>query len=436
MQSDIIVRLHSRSDEEMPAGAVATVTLEGVGGTYQSKLLKGARMVRFDAVEIGRYDLGVTVESAGVEIGTYSYFLNLGEEVGDVTVQVDYRRADLVVEAALETSLNRRYTGIAGFDSVACLDDGADKTLRFSLDLLTDGDQLKLEFNRGQGDTLTLSGRLAPDSSPISAGGTLESSDGITGTWGLSHLSEPSPGAVAIAVAIDIPPRSCRTTLEFAGLVEDTRRGKVYGSREAFASVAVVGHGLTHAVTLGAGEPLARFEALLVGPYDVLIDVRDGELAVASHRESVVLGTDGARVGTTFVTEWPLPGSAPLVSRHDYRLQAHTFAGKSVVSNGPPECTGSIPLVDTTSLTLTALDQVLALKFDSFYGGILELNGVAGAEDEAFIASGTYRSSDNSLGTWEIKRIAMPTPRSVAMLVTFENETDACHADYLFAGLR
>ncbi len=434
--STMIVRLNVSSDEAMPPGAVAVVALEGAGGTIERELPKGARLARFDDLEVGRYDLRVTVNSAGVEIGAYSYFVNLGESVGDVTVNIDYQRADLLVEAAVETSMQRRYTGRANFDADGCLGPGTGDSLRLEMALYTDGDDLTLDFTGPEGDMLALSGQLTPGSSPLAAGGTFEAAHGVTGPWNLIHLSEPSPGAAAVLVELDNPIGSCQATLEFAGLLQDPPSMGITGSRDAAATVEVQGHGETRVVTLGRDEPVARFEGLLIGPYDVLVELRNAGGAMATHRESVELGADGARVGTVIETEWPMPDAAPLAAGDDYRALAGTFFGKSVVTDGAPECTGSIPLVDTTTLTLTAEDEALALQFDNFYGRVLKLSGAPGESNDALAASGAYNSNDDRTGTWAIDRFAVPTPRTIAVSVSFQNETDSCQADYLFSGVR
>ena len=438
--SSAIVRLHISSDEAMPAGAVAVVTLEGESGTFEREMPKGARLVRFDDLEVGRYDLRVAVNSAGVEIGTYAYFINLQETTGDVTVNVDYQRADLVVEAAIKTSMQRRYTGRANFDQAGCLrpdtEPGAEDAARLELALIADGEALNLNFSGAQGDTLTLSGQFDPDSSPLTARGTFESSYGVAGPWVLTHLSEPAPNAAAILVELENPAGSCQTTLEFAGLLENPPSlGVVKGSRDALATVEVLGHGQAQTVTLERDEPLARFEGMIIGPYDVLVEWGDGAGTVATHRESVVLGAEGARVGTTIEAEWPMPSAAPLATYGPLQL-AQTSVGKSLVTAGAPECIGSIPLADSTTLTVTAEDEALALQFDNFYGRVLELSGTPVENAEALTASGTYRSSSDQTGTWTIDRFALPTASTVAFSVSFQNETDSCAADYLFAGVR
>ncbi len=436
--SDVIVRLHVRSDEAMPPGAIAVVTLERSGETFEREMPKGARLVRFDAIEIGRYDLRVTVNSGGAEIGAYSYFIDLDENVGDFTVSVDYQRADLLVDAAVETTvMRRRYTGRGIFDAEDCLGQGADNPARLDMMLYTDGDSMSLDFVSAAGDTTQLSGRLQPGSSPLAARGAFALPDGMTGPWNLVHLSEPAPGAVAVLVELENTAGACQATLEFAGLLEDPpSMGGLTGGQDALATVEVLGHGQTQAVTLERDEPLARFEGLLVGSYDILVEWRHAEGTLATHRESVVLGAEGARVGTIIETEWPMPADAPLAARGDYPLLAHTFAGKSFVTNGAPECTGSIPLVDTTTLTLTAEDEALGLQFDNFYGRVLKLSGAPGEGNDTLAASGTYSSNGAQMGTWTIDSFAVPTPGIVALSVSFQNETDSCRADYLFTGVR
>ena len=432
----MIVRTHAQSDTEMPEGATAKVTLRGAGGSHSAELPKGERLARFDALESGRYDLLVTVNSGGVEIGSYSYFVQVTETLGDVTIRIDYARADLVVEAGVETSLDRRYVGTASIDSDACPGVGPSGTFRSDLHMATDGGGLELTIVNFQRETLRLSGRIASGPAPSVAGGTFESSDGMSGNWQLTHLTAPTPAAVAAMFEFDNRTQSCRATLEYAGLVETGMAPAPLGSNEPLATVEVVGHGQTRTVSLSRDESVARFDGLLVGPYDIFVGVGHGDRMIDSHRESVMLTGAGARVETTFETEWALEPAGRLAAGANDEPLRHTFDGKSVVASGSPECMGSIPLVDTTKLTMAASGKALEITFDSFYGKVLELNGLAGEAQGLFTASGTYRSSDAKTGSWTINHLAMPTSRSLAMLVEFQNETDSCRATYEFSGVR
>ena len=434
---ELIVRLHAQTDAEMPERATATVTIQSADDTYSAELVKGERLARFDALANGRYDLSVRVNSAGLEIGSYDYFVDVADSPGDVTVQVDYLRGDLTVESDIETSLERGYLGTANIDSSSCADAGTSSTVRSEMQLATDGERLEFTIENFQRDTLRLSGRIDPGATPLSAEGVFESSDGQSGDWELTHLSEPTPGAILAVIAFDDRTRSCQSTLEYAGLVEGGAASGTMGLNEVGVRVEVVGHGRTHSVTLGRDESVARFDGLLVGQYDILVQVHHGGRIVDTHRESVEVTADGARVGTSFGLEWALADASPLMPRENYQRLAHAFVGKSVVARGAPECIGSIPLVDTTELTaVTAGGGALEMTFDSFYGRILELTGNLAGEQEAFAAAGTYRSSDEWNGSWTIDHLAAPTSRSVAMLVEFDNQTDACRATLEFAGVR
>ncbi len=434
----MIVRMQPGSHAEMPDGATATVTLDGASGSYSAEMPKDERMVRFDALQSGRYDLLVTVDSRGVRIGSFSYFVDVTDAVGDVTVQIDYLRADLVVDVSIETSLERRYAGISSIRSDACQVGGPSGTTRSDLRLAMDGDRLELMIDNFQQRTLQLSGRIAPGAAPFSAAGTFQATDGMAGDWNLTHLTAPMPGAIAAVIELNDGTRSCQSTLDYAGLLEGSAGGAGTGgliSNAASAAVEVVGHGRTHTVTVDRGESAARFDGLLVGPYDISVGVRHGTRVVEGRRESVVLTGEGARVRMALETEWAPAAASPLASM-DYEALGHTFEGKSMVTSGPAECTGSIPLVDTTRLDISGNPSALEMTFDSFYGKVLELTGVPGDAQGMFTASGTYRSSDAKTGSWTINRIVAPTSRSVGMVVEFNNETDMCRATLEFVGLR
>ena len=434
---ELIVRLHAQTDAQMPEGATATVTIRSADDIRSDELLKGERLARFDALESGRYDLSVAVNSAGLEIGRYDYFVDVTDSLGDVTVQVDYLLGDLVVESDIETSLERSYLGTASIDSGACTDAETSGAVRSELHLATDGGRMDLTIENFQRDTLELSGRIDPGTTPLSAEGMFESSDGQSGDWELTHLSAPTPRAILAVIEFDDRTRSCQSTLEFAGLVEGGAASGTLGLNEVGVRVEAVGHGRTRTVTLGRDESVARFDGLLVGQYDILVEVRHGNRIVDTRRETVEITAEGARVGTSFGLEWALADASPLMPRENHQRLGHAFVGKSVVASGAPECIGSIPLVDTTELTAaTTGGGALEMTFDSFYGRVLELTGNVAGEQDVFAAAGTYRSSDERNGSWTIDRLAAPTSRSVAMLVEFDNRTDACRATFEFAGVR
>ena len=426
----LIVRMHAASDAEMPDGAVATVTLEGSGGRHSAVLPKGRRLARLDGLEPGRYDLRMTVGSRGVEVGSFAYFVDVSEEVvGDVTVRVDYQRADLVVEATVEASSDRRYAGTVVSTADTCPGAATGGSVPADLLLATDGERFEITLEKFQQETLRLSGRAAPANGPVAAG-TFESSAGPAGAWRLAHLTAPTPRAIAAVLEFDDGMRACRSTLEYAGLLEKGPATAMHGPDDAGPAVEVVGHGRTWTATLGRDASTATFGGLLVGPYDVFVGFGAGEGAADGRRETVLLTSDGARVATTFRRAWAPPAAPALAAGADYAPLGGTYRGKSVVASGQAACTGSITLVDTTELAFAVRGRALTMTFDSFYGRVLELTGEAGD------AAGTYRSSDGKTGSWAIEGLAAPTSRSLAALVEFDNETDGCRATYEFVGVR
>ena len=381
-RGSLIVRIHPDSVAEMPDGAIATVTLAGEHATHSSKLPAGERLVRFDEVKTGRYDLIATVSSGGVEIGSFSYFVHVTQTIADVTIQIDYLRAALVVEADVQTLLDRRYVGTAAIAANACQDGPPSGAILSDLHMRTDGKALTLTIANFQQETLRLSGRIAAATTPAVATGTFESSDGTSGDWRLTHLTAPTPAALVALIDFHDRTRSCGSTLEYSGLEEGGTALTGAGSDKPLATVELLGHGQTRTATLRQGESNVRFDGLLVGTYDIFVGVRRGARTIDSRRESVVLTEAGARVETTFETDWLLPPAIRLTAAANAAPLRHAFKGKSVIAHGPPECTGSIPLVDTTTLTVTGQGTDLAMEFDSFYGNVLELDGVvAGAKE-------------------------------------------------------
>jgi len=434
---ELIVRLHAQTDAQMPEGATATVAVRSANDSHFAELVKGERLVQFEALEFGRYDLSATVNSGGHEIGSYAYFVDVTDTPGDVTLQIDYLRADLVVESGIETSLERSYLGTASVGSGTCTTAETGVPVRSELHLSTDGERMDFTIENFQRDTLRLSGRIDPGATPLSAAGVFESSGGQSGGWELTHLTAPTPEAILAVIAFDDRTRSCQWMLEFAGLVEGGAASGTFGLNEVGVTVQALGHGQTSTVALGRDESIARFEGLLVGQYDILVEVSRGDRIVDTRRESVEVTAEGARVETSFGIEWALADVSPLLPREDAQRLGHAFVGKSMVVRGSPECLGSIPLVDTTELTAATGDgAALEMTFDSFYGRVLELTGTVVDGRAEFAASGTYRSSDDKTGSWTIDRVAAPTPRSVAMLVEFDNRTEGCRATFEFAGVR
>ncbi|MCY4344362.1 MAG: hypothetical protein OXE83_12405 [Gammaproteobacteria bacterium] len=432
----LVVRLHADSDAQMPAQSIATVTLERDGVQHSATLSKGDRLVRFDDLEVGRYSLLATVNSNDVEVGAFSYFVDVAERMGDVTVQIDFQRADLAVEATVDRTLRRQYVGTATITSDSCPGQESADPTPSDLSLFTDGERLTLSVASFQQEPLRLSGVISPPAEPSFATGGFETATGQAGDWVVTELSAPSRAAIALAVEFNDPTRSCQWALEYAGLWEEASDSAALASNRASAAVEVTGHGQTRKATLDRGESIAQFSGLLIGPYSVSVGLRDGERMVNSQREAVTLTAEGARVQSTFATEYMLPAYDAPAKGAELALLGHRFEGKSVVTNGPPECTGSIALLDTATLSASASDGGLNLSFDNFYGRVLELTGRAEGGAGLAAASGTYRSSDGKVGSWRIAQLAAPTSLSVAMQVEFSNETDSCQATYAFAGVR
>ena len=95
---EMIVRIHADSASDMPDGATGTVRLVAEGIDRASEVSKDAPLARFDALPDGRYELSVSVNSGGVEIGTFSYPIRVADSLRDVTAPINFLRGDLVVE--------------------------------------------------------------------------------------------------------------------------------------------------------------------------------------------------------------------------------------------------------------------------------------------------------------------------------------------------
>lgn len=430
----VIVRLHGDTAAEMPEGATSMVTLAKKAVLRSAEMNKNTRLVQFGELPAGRYELSVSLNSADVEIGFYSYPIQVTEGVRDVTVPIDLLRGDLVVGAVVKPVLEQEYSGVASIVPTGCIDTNTARALRSDLGIVAEGDDIELTVANFQGATLTLSGRI-DGAAPLKAAGAYESSDGTAGAWELTQLAAPTSRSVAARINFNNKARSCAATLEFTGL-SDRSAVAGQGMEQAEASIEVVGHGQTHTATLGPDTTAARFDGLLIGSYDVIIDVRHNEQSADIHRELLMLGTEGAEVATEFEVNRSLARAQPLAWQRDRGFLNQAYEGKSVVSQGAPECTGSIALVDATKLVTTADGSTITLAFDNFYGKILELTGKVANAGGVLAASGTYQSSDAKTGSWTLDFLTTPTPQQLVMLVNFKNDTDSCQATYEFSGQR
>ncbi len=433
----MIVRIPAASRADIPAGAIGTIELAGELGVFSAEANQETRLVAFEEVPLGTYDLNVTFVSEGVEIGGYSYPIQVVNDAGDITAPVSILRGNLVVEAVVRSTLNRTYTGVASMTPGACIGAGAMDAVRSELAIVVNQSEMELAIANFGGQELQLSGNIVDGSEPIAAAGEFRSSDGSTGGWNLVDLRAPTPRSISARVEFDNETSGCRSTLEFAGLVDPPTSMATRGSNLATATVAAIGHGQRWTETLMGSDMTVQFDELLIGPYEIQINVDRGGQMSDTFRDSVVLDVDGSTVTTEFNYDLALGAVEQAPAAVDRGLLNQVFQGGSIVLNGAHDCIGSVALIDTTSLTASAADDgSLEWTFDNFYGQVLELAGSLDDSSANLAAEGTWRSSDASSGTWTLDYIGMPSETLLAMQVGFINQSSACSATYEFSGIR
>ena len=431
------MRIHSDSMSEMPDAATGTVGIDGLDIQRSFDVSRDYSPVRFDALPSGIYDLSITVDSTGVEVGSYQFPIEVGDTLRDVTARIEYRRGNLAVEPVVATVLDREYSGGASITPDGCIGDHPGGTGSSELHIAAAGDDIELTLDTFDGDTLRMTGQFTPFSETTFAAGTFESSDSTSGTWEIIQMVQTTPGGLASLMRFDNQTRSCQATVQYAGLTDDgSGAPEGYESSEALAVVEVTGHGRTQTVALERGDALANFNDLLIGPYEVAINVERGGRAAEQHGESVVVGAEGARVTAEFIADRALMAAGPLRSREDYSFLNHEFTGKSIVSAGSADCIGGVALLDSTTLAMTADGEAVSLDFDNFFGAVLRLSGNIDDSADTLTGSGAYESSNSGGGSWAIGYFATPTPLSIATAVEFHNETEDCRATYEFSGVR
>ncbi len=436
----IIVRIPAGSRAELPAGAIGVIELTGEEAVRSLDANNETSSVTFEGLPVGTYDLSVTFDSGGVQVGSYSFPIEVDEGLGDITAPLNFLRGELVVQSVVRPALDRTYTGMATATPGDCIGVDASSPLRSDLNVIVREGRVELSMAMFEGGELQFTGRVDSLAEPFTAAGAFESSDGSTGNWEIAQLQAPTPRALAARIELDNPSGSCRSTLEFTGLVDPPAAVATRGSNRTMVVVSVTGQGSTRSETLQASETEVSFNDLLVGPYDISVEVMRGAQSFDTYNDSVDLDVDGATLTTQFDLDLALAEAEPMSSQADYGHISGAFEGKSVVLQDLHECVGSIALVDSTSLTATAggaeAGETIQLTFDNFFGEVLELTGTVDGSDGALTASGTYESSASKSGTWSLGYLAMPSERQIALLVDFENETDACQATYEFSGMR
>jgi len=435
-EGTMVVRIHASSRAELPPGATGSIELAGEHAIRTVPANNETRSVAFRELPLGVYDLRVTFRSGGVEIGNYAYPVQVNGAFGDVTITLDFLRGDMVVQPVVRPMLDRSYTGMASVKPGNCSGVDSSSLVRSDMNVALNQDRMELTISLFEGEELTLSGRADSASEPFAASGAYESSDDTAGDWEIAKLLAPTPHSLTALIEFDNRTRSCQWALEFAGLVDPPTEVATRGSNRMMAIVTARGHGLTRSETLRAGETEVGFNDLLIGPYDISVDVMRGSEVFDTYQDSVYLDIDGATLSTRFDLDLALAAVERMAPQADYGFLNQTFEGKSIVLDDSHQCIGSVPLVDSTVLTARAAGrESLQLTFDNYFGEVLELTGAVDDSDGALGASGTYRSSASS-GTWSLGYIAKPTEQQIALSVAFKNDTDVCRATYEFFGMR
>ncbi|MCY4039845.1 MAG: hypothetical protein OXF72_01135 [Gammaproteobacteria bacterium] len=432
----LLVRIPSRSRSRLPDEARGTVSLQREGFEKTQDVDADASQALFEDIITGRYELTITYMSNGQEVGSYAYPVDIGTSLLDITAPLRFLRGQITVATALTRTFDQEYQGMARIAPAGCISVRQDGAHRAEMDIDIVGDAFEMTLTLIPGEKFNLSGQRIADAQSLRATGRYQSSDGDMGNWTLTELSAASTKSIWLDFEIASERNDCQASIAFTGLV-DGEGGAVIGGRlDPQVTVDLVSEGQSFSKPLAGGQSEVVFDDLLIGSYDIFVDVtNDGQLDGA-YRDSVVLGDESLRVDAELNFEQPIMGVQAMAAAAGYDALTGQYGGKSMVSEGRPKCTGSIALVDSTKLDWQVQGMEMTLAFDNFYGSVLNLSGRATPVGEEFQATGQYQSSDSKSGTWRIRRLSSSSPGQIAMQVAFENETDRCQAVYEFLGLR
>ncbi len=433
----LLVRIPSRSRMRLPEDALGTVALRREGFETMQEVDANTSQVLFEDIVTDRYELTITYLNDGREVGSYAYPVDIGTSLLDITAPLRFLRGQITVATKLSRSFDQEYQGMARIAPAGCISTGQKSANRAEMDVDIAGDAFDMTLTLIPGEKFNLSGERIANDQSLQAAGRYRSSDGDAGSWTLQEISAPSAKSIWINFEIASERNDCQAEIAFTGLVAGEGAAVVGERLDPKVTVDLVSEGQSFSKPLASGQSEVVFDDLLIGSYDILVDVTDNGQLDGAYRDSVVLGDESLRVEAELAFEQPIMGVQTMsADAGGYDSLAGRYEGKSMVSEGGPKCTGSIALVDSTVLDLQLRGTEMTLAFDNFYGSVLNLSGQAVPDTEEFQALGQYESSDSKSGTWRVRHLSSSSPGQIAMQVAFENETDRCQAVYEFLGLR
>jgi len=432
----LLVRIPSRSRMRLPEDALGTVSLRREGFEMTQEADANTSQVLFEDIVTDRYELTITYLNDGREVGSYAYPVDIGTSLLDITAPLRFLRGQITVATKLTRSFDQEYQGMARVASAGCISAGQKSANRAEMDMDIAGDAFDMTLTLIPGEKFNLSGERIANDQSLQAAGRYHSSDGDAGSWTLTEISAPSAKSIWANFEIASERNDCQAEIAFTGLVAGEGAAVVGEGLDPKVTVDLVSEGQSFSKPLAEGQSEVVFDDLLIGSYDIVVDVTDDGQLDGAYRDSVVLGDESLRVEAELAFEQPIMGVQTMSAAGGYDSLAGRYEGKSMVSEGRPKCTGSIALVDSTILDLQAQGTEMTLAFDNFYGSVLKLSGRAVPDSEEFQALGRYESSDSKSGTWRIRHLSSSSPGQIAVQVAVENETDRCQAVYEFLGLR
>jgi len=434
-KGSLLVRIPSRSRARLPEDALGTVSLQRDEMRTTQNVDATASQVSFENIVAGRYELTIVYVSNGQEVGSYAYPVQVGTSLLDITAPLRFLRGTITITPALTFTFDQEYQGMARVSPAGCISSEQHSTHRSEMNIDIVGDAIDITLAIIPGEEFNVSGQRTAGSQSLQAAGRYQSSDGSTGSWTLSEIGAPSPRSIWLHLEMRNERNDCQGKLSFTGLADGGEDAVVGGGLEPQVTVDLVSQGRSYSKPLAEGQSEVVFDDLLIGSYDIFVDITNNGHLDGAYRDSVVLADESLRVDAELEFKQPIMGVQAMAAE-GYDSLAGQYEGKSMVSEGRPDCVGSIALADSTKLDLQVRGMEVMLTFDNFYGSVLNLSGQAILEAEEFQAFGQYDSSDSRSGTWRVRHLSTSSPSQIAMQVTFENNTDACQAVYEFLGMR
>jgi len=205
---------------EIPSGAVATVRVQGNDLDRTITLTEVDVAAEFSDLLLGTYTVTVSVTNNGVEIGTFSETIVLGEGGESIDASIVFNRASLSVEPFVSSNyaaINHKYEGRSTVSS-ECVGEAPFSTDATTTTVEVEGVNITITFDNFYGETLQLTGVIDDSTRSFLASGTYQSSDFKQGNWDITYLSKQTERSITIAASFENTTDTCNANYEFVGI--------------------------------------------------------------------------------------------------------------------------------------------------------------------------------------------------------------------------